>query len=45
MEINSEGQQATQISSSQTWYLSKNLHNRILGPKILHTIFTEEETA
>ena len=36
----------------QTWDLSKNLHDRIFGPKILHTesayivtIFTQKETA
>ena len=35
-------------ATTQTWDLSENLHDRIFGPKILHTksatIFTKKET-
>ena len=40
------------VDPGQTWDLSKNLHKRIFGPKILHTksayiatISTQKETA
>ena len=33
----SPGNTQKDTSPRQTWYLSKNLHDRIFGPKILHT--------
>ena len=31
------GKWVQDVHPKQTWYLSKNLHNQIFGPKILHT--------